>query len=170
VTLCAGSSSMARGENRPPLVAHVIPLVPIRTVAIFDLDRPAAAVFVVDPAAGLSAQIQRFAARFGLTVAEAFLRKSLVETGFSPPPRGSKSPRRRRAATRTAFWRRPEPPARRSSSAGFLRPPCPERVRRPNLEGYKKHLSRATPRGCAESSGDAFCLDNRCVYAIDWPA
>jgi DNA-binding CsgD family transcriptional regulator len=32
--------------------------------------RPAAAVFVVDPAAGLGAQIECFAARFGLTIAE----------------------------------------------------------------------------------------------------
>jgi hypothetical protein len=42
-----GTLELCRGENRPPLVAHVIPLAPIRTVAIFDLDRPAAAVFIV---------------------------------------------------------------------------------------------------------------------------
>ncbi|MGB6324318.1 MAG: helix-turn-helix transcriptional regulator, partial [Methylocella sp.] len=48
----------------------VIPLAPNRTQAIFDLDRPAAAVFIVDPAAGLGAQIQRFAEGFGLTPAE----------------------------------------------------------------------------------------------------
>ncbi|MGQ0444274.1 MAG: helix-turn-helix transcriptional regulator [Beijerinckiaceae bacterium] len=65
-----GTLELPRGDNRPPLVAHVIPLAPVRTVAIFDLDRPAAAIFVVDPAAELSAQIQRFAARFGLTLAE----------------------------------------------------------------------------------------------------
>jgi DNA-binding CsgD family transcriptional regulator len=65
-----GTLELCRGENRPPLVAHVIPLAPIRTVAIFDLDRPAAAVFIVDPAAGIGAQIQHFAARFGLTAAE----------------------------------------------------------------------------------------------------
>jgi DNA-binding CsgD family transcriptional regulator len=65
-----GTIELCRGENRPPLVAHVIPLAPIRTVAIFDLDRPAAALFVVDPAAGLGAQIQHFAARFGLTAGE----------------------------------------------------------------------------------------------------
>ncbi|MGH6936259.1 MAG: helix-turn-helix transcriptional regulator, partial [Methylocella sp.] len=57
-------------ENCPPLVAHVIPLAPVRTAAILDLDRPAAAVIIVDPAADPSAQIQHFAARFGLTPAE----------------------------------------------------------------------------------------------------
>jgi DNA-binding CsgD family transcriptional regulator len=66
-----GTLELCRGENRPPLVAHVIPLAPNRTVAIFDLDQPAAAVFIVGPAAGLGAQIQHFAARFGLTAAEA---------------------------------------------------------------------------------------------------
>jgi DNA-binding CsgD family transcriptional regulator len=65
-----GTLELARGENRPPLLAHVIPLAPNRTVAIFDLDRPAAAIFIVDPAAGLGAQIQHFAAKFGLTAAE----------------------------------------------------------------------------------------------------
>jgi DNA-binding CsgD family transcriptional regulator len=63
-----GTIELCRGENR--LLAHVIPLAAIRTVAIFDLDQPAAAVFIVDPAAGLGAQIQHFAARFGLTGAE----------------------------------------------------------------------------------------------------
>jgi DNA-binding CsgD family transcriptional regulator len=65
-----GTLELCRGEDHPPLVAHVIPLAPIRTVAIFDLDRPSAAVFIVDPAAGPGAQIQHFAARFGLTAAE----------------------------------------------------------------------------------------------------
>jgi DNA-binding CsgD family transcriptional regulator/PAS domain-containing protein len=60
-----------RGENRPPLLAHVIPLGPSRTVSIFDIDRPAVAVFVVDPADSLGAQILRFAARFRLTPAES---------------------------------------------------------------------------------------------------
>jgi len=69
-THAGGTIELSRGENRPPLLAHVIPLAPIRSVAIFDLDRPAAAVFIVDPAAGLGAQIERFAAKFGLTVAE----------------------------------------------------------------------------------------------------
>jgi DNA-binding CsgD family transcriptional regulator len=67
----SGTLELSRGENRSPLLAHVIPLGPNRAVAIFDVDRPAVAVFVVDPTAGIGAQIQRFAARFGLTVAEA---------------------------------------------------------------------------------------------------
>ena len=46
------------------------PLAASRAAAVFDIDRPAAAVFVVDPAAGLGSQIERFAARFGLTPAE----------------------------------------------------------------------------------------------------
>jgi DNA-binding CsgD family transcriptional regulator/PAS domain-containing protein len=66
-----GTLELSRGENCSPLVAHVIPLAANRAAAIFDIDRPAAAVFVVDPAAGLGAHIQRFAGRFGLTVAEA---------------------------------------------------------------------------------------------------
>jgi hypothetical protein len=61
---------LCRGDNCPPLVAHVIPLAANRAAAVFDIDRPAAAVFIVDPAAGLGAQIQHFAARFGLTAAE----------------------------------------------------------------------------------------------------
>ena len=65
-----GTIELCRSENRPPLVAHVIPLAPIRTLAIFDLERPAVAVFIVDPAAGFGAQIRQFAARFGLTPAE----------------------------------------------------------------------------------------------------
>jgi hypothetical protein len=44
-----GTLELSRGENCPPLLAHVIPLAPIRTVAIFDLDLAAAAVFIVDP-------------------------------------------------------------------------------------------------------------------------
>ena len=65
-----GTLELCRGENRPPLVAHFIPLAAIRTVAIFDLDRPAAALFVIDPAADLGTQILHFAARFGLTAGE----------------------------------------------------------------------------------------------------
>ena len=73
-----GTLELSRGENRPPLVAHAIPLAPIRTVAIFDLDRPAAALFVIDPVAGLGAQIQHFAARFGLTPAESRLLAEII--------------------------------------------------------------------------------------------
>ncbi|MBA2704538.1 MAG: LuxR family transcriptional regulator, partial [Blastocatellia bacterium] len=60
-----GTLELCRGETCPPLLAHVIPLAANRAAAVFDIDRPAAAVFVVDPAAGLGVQIQRFAARFG---------------------------------------------------------------------------------------------------------
>jgi DNA-binding CsgD family transcriptional regulator len=65
-----GTLELCRGEDHPPLVAHVIPLAANRTVAILDLDRPSAAVFIVDPAAGLGPQIRHFAASFGLTGAE----------------------------------------------------------------------------------------------------
>jgi DNA-binding CsgD family transcriptional regulator/PAS domain-containing protein len=65
-----GTIELRRGENCLPLLAHVIPLAASRAAAVFDIDRPAAAVFVVDPATGRGAQIERFAARFGLTVAE----------------------------------------------------------------------------------------------------
>ena len=58
-----GTLELCRGENRPPFIAHVIPLAPIRTAAIFDLDRPAAAFFVVDPAAGLGAQPRKARSR-----------------------------------------------------------------------------------------------------------
>jgi DNA-binding CsgD family transcriptional regulator/PAS domain-containing protein len=69
-THVGGTLELCRGENHPPLIAYVIPLAPIRTATLFDLDRPAAAVFVVNPAAGFGAQIQSFATRFGLTGAE----------------------------------------------------------------------------------------------------
>jgi hypothetical protein len=139
-----GTLELRRGENRPPLVAHVIPLAPIRTLTIFNLDRPAAAVFIVDPAAGLGAQIQHFAARFGLTPAETrVLAEIIPAAGFPPPPRGSKSARRRCAPTRTAFSRKPEPLVRRNSSAGSLRPPCP--ARRPAPEFPKNRSAFFSP-------------------------
>ncbi len=65
-----GTLELPCGEYRPPLVAYVIPLAANRTVSIFNIDRPSAAVFVVDPTADFGAQIRRFAARFGLTAAE----------------------------------------------------------------------------------------------------
>ena len=52
-----GTLELCRGENRPPLVAHVIPLAPNRTVAIFDLDRPAAALFVAPGFGAINAHI-----------------------------------------------------------------------------------------------------------------
>ncbi len=69
---------LSRGENCPPLVAHVIPLDRNRTVASLDLDRPAAALFVIDPAAKLDATAQRFADQFGLTGAETRILVELV--------------------------------------------------------------------------------------------
>jgi DNA-binding CsgD family transcriptional regulator len=65
-----GTLELKRSENCPPLVAHVVPLAASRAASVFEIDRPAAAVFVVDPAAGLAAQIAHFAGRFGLTHAE----------------------------------------------------------------------------------------------------
>jgi DNA-binding CsgD family transcriptional regulator len=65
-----GTVELPRGNGGPPLLAHVIPLAANRAVTIFDFDRPAAAVFVVDPAAGFNAATTRFATRFGLTPAE----------------------------------------------------------------------------------------------------
>jgi DNA-binding CsgD family transcriptional regulator len=65
-----GTLELPRGEDRLPLLAHVIPLAASRAAALFDIGRPAAAVFVTDPEAGLAARIDRFAAQFGLTRAE----------------------------------------------------------------------------------------------------
>jgi DNA-binding CsgD family transcriptional regulator len=65
-----GTLELSRGEGCQPLLAHVIPLAPNRVVSIFGIDRPAVAVFVVDPSSDLGAQIRRFAARFGLTPGE----------------------------------------------------------------------------------------------------
>jgi len=65
-----GTLELTRGDNCPPLIAHIIPLAASGAASVFAIDRPAAAVFVVDPQAGLAAQINRFAAQFGLTPAE----------------------------------------------------------------------------------------------------
>ncbi len=65
-----GTLELPRGEGRPPLLAHVIPLAPNRALSLFDIDRPAAAVFAADLGSDLSAQVQRFAERFGLTPGE----------------------------------------------------------------------------------------------------
>ncbi|MGH6794943.1 MAG: helix-turn-helix transcriptional regulator [Methylocella sp.] len=65
-----GTLELCRGENCPPLLAHVIPLAANRAAAVFDIDRPAVAVFVADPAGGFGAQIRRFAVRYRLTPAE----------------------------------------------------------------------------------------------------
>jgi DNA-binding CsgD family transcriptional regulator len=65
-----GTIELSLGENRPPLLAHVFPLGPNRTLSILDIDKPAVAVFVVDPSADFRTQIQHFSTRFGLTFAE----------------------------------------------------------------------------------------------------
>ena len=65
-----GTLELPRGEDRLPLLAHVIPVAAGRAAAVFDIGRPAVAVFVADPEVGLAARIDRFAAQFGLTRAE----------------------------------------------------------------------------------------------------
>jgi DNA-binding CsgD family transcriptional regulator len=56
--------------GRPALIAHLFPVAAIHTASIFDIERPAAALFVIDPAANFEAKIERFAALHGLTAAE----------------------------------------------------------------------------------------------------
>jgi DNA-binding CsgD family transcriptional regulator len=73
-----GSIELRHHVNSPSLLAHVVPLGPSRTASIFDINRPAVAVFVVDPVVDLGAQIQRFAARFRLTPAETRLLGELI--------------------------------------------------------------------------------------------
>ncbi|MGH6813208.1 MAG: helix-turn-helix transcriptional regulator [Methylocella sp.] len=79
-----GTLELCCGENRPPLLAHVIPLAANRAATIFDIDRPAAAVFVVDPRADLSGQIQRFALQFGLTPAETGVLAEIIRGNGLP--------------------------------------------------------------------------------------
>jgi hypothetical protein len=63
-----------RSVKREALAAEYecvfIPLTPKRLAELFDIERPAAAVFVVNPTVELCARIQSFAARFGLTAEE----------------------------------------------------------------------------------------------------
>ena len=59
-----GSIELPRCADSPPLIAHVIPLAVGQAVSIFDFDQPAAAVFVIDPAANFGRQIKHFATRF----------------------------------------------------------------------------------------------------------
>lgn len=78
-----GTLELPRSEDRP-LLAHVIPLAPHRALPIFDIDRPAAAVFIADPASNSGAQIRRFAERFGLTPGETrVLTEILAGSGLS---------------------------------------------------------------------------------------
>jgi hypothetical protein len=47
-------------------------------VTIFDFDRPACALFIVDPAAEFTVKIRHFAQRFGLTPAETRLLAEII--------------------------------------------------------------------------------------------
>jgi hypothetical protein len=51
-----GTLELPRGDDRPPLPAHVLPLAANRTASIFDIERPSVAVFAVD----FGVQIRRF--------------------------------------------------------------------------------------------------------------
>jgi DNA-binding CsgD family transcriptional regulator len=75
---CGGTLELRRDTEDRPLIAHVIPLAPHRTLAVLDLERPAAAVFVVDPSADLLARVRLFAAGFGLTAAEIRVLAELI--------------------------------------------------------------------------------------------
>jgi DNA-binding CsgD family transcriptional regulator len=74
-----GTLELPRSENGPPLIAHIVPLLPVRTLAILDIERPSAAVFVVDPSAELLARVRHFAARFGLTGAETRVLAEIIK-------------------------------------------------------------------------------------------
>jgi DNA-binding CsgD family transcriptional regulator len=76
-----GTLELPCGKNRPPLAAHVFPLAANRAVSILDIDLPAVALFVADPAAGLGAQVRRFSSRFALTGAEARVLGEIVAGG-----------------------------------------------------------------------------------------
>ncbi len=75
---CSGTLEIGRGDDLPPLLAHIFPLAPARTRPIFDFDRPSAAVFVVDRGERFAAGISRFARHYGLTSAEKGLLAELV--------------------------------------------------------------------------------------------
>jgi len=73
-----GSIELPRCADSPPLTTHVIPLAVGQAVSIFDFDQPAAAVFVIDPAANFGRQIKHFATRFGLTTAETRVFEEII--------------------------------------------------------------------------------------------
>jgi DNA-binding CsgD family transcriptional regulator len=73
-----GTLELACGEGRPALIAHVFPVAASRTVSILDIERPAAALFVLDRAANFRAQVARFAAKNGLTAAETAVLGELI--------------------------------------------------------------------------------------------
>jgi DNA-binding CsgD family transcriptional regulator len=65
-----GTIELPCGAGRPALIVHLFPVAAIRTASMFDIERPAAALFVIDPAANFGAKIERFAELHGLTAAE----------------------------------------------------------------------------------------------------
>lgn len=73
-----GTIELPCGAGRPALIAHLFPVASIRTASIFDIERPATALFVIDPAANFGAKIERFAKLHGLTAAETKCVEELV--------------------------------------------------------------------------------------------
>lgn len=73
-----GTIELPRGAGRPALIAYLFPVKAIRTASIFDIARPAVALFVIDPAANFGARIERFAKLHGLTAAETKCVEELV--------------------------------------------------------------------------------------------
>lgn len=74
----SGTLELPGGESCPPLIAHVFPVAANRAVSILDLDRPAAALFVINPVAELRAHVEHFAAKNGLTAAETGVLGELI--------------------------------------------------------------------------------------------
>jgi DNA-binding CsgD family transcriptional regulator len=66
------------------LIAHIFPLAASRTASIFEIERPAAALFVLDPTADLRAQVARFGAKFGLTPAESRVLEEIIRGNGLP--------------------------------------------------------------------------------------
>ena len=96
--------------------------------------RPAAAVFIVDPA-GFGAQIQHFRRRFGLAARrDTRSRRNRCRKRPSAAAARSTSPRRRCVPTRTCriLEENRNQPSDRAPSAGFLRPPCQVRRAAPD--------------------------------------
>jgi DNA-binding CsgD family transcriptional regulator len=73
-----GTIELDRDGGRTPLVAHLIPLRPVNAVAFLEVERPALAIFIVDPASDFAMRVGGFAARFGLTAAEARVLSEII--------------------------------------------------------------------------------------------
>jgi DNA-binding CsgD family transcriptional regulator len=67
---CVGTLELEREADGSMLVAHVVPISPKRTPIALSLERPAAAIIIIDHGADLQDRVSQFAARFGLTAAE----------------------------------------------------------------------------------------------------